>query len=685
MKITSTILFTLSLSAIVWSQSLSTDPCVMVENILSTIELYHYDPREIDDAWSADAFDLWMAELDPNKMIFTKVDMQKIGKYRNQLDDLLISGDCSMIAEVQQIYIEQLNYIVDINQNISYESINIDRLEYMVRDSTRIADRSAMMETWRKYLKYKMYLRAIDLYPDSRDTGLSEVEWQSIYTDIIDRENCRLKSKYNTGDDMALVRESLLRAISLAFDPHTSYLSISETEDFISHINNEIVSFGLDIIENEDKEIEVSAILPGSSAWTAETIEEGDVIVYIKRPDGQVLELSCLQFDDITTWLSDYSNTEAVFTLRHKDGSVEDYELSRGEASMESISGYQIYELEDDGERIIYIALPSFYVDDYGDEYLANGCANDIAKELLTLSREGSIDGLIMDLRFNAGGPILEALRMVGMFINFGTVGVADYRDDEPTILKDPDRGVLYAGPMTVLVNSASASASELFASALQDHRRAVIVGDTTYGKGTIQTILPLWDMRMKEEEMVPIGYINTTIGRFFRPNQYSVQQVGVAPDVYLPDPFEAFRISERYETAALPDMRIDKKTYYRRAAELPISALRESSLQRLARDSTFRELQQIIEAAQGYMEQDTFEISWSNVESYTAQTSGDMDFFETELELPYTISLPTHMERPEMSDFVRELQAENLKSMHMDMYVREAYYITKDLIKQTK
>jgi carboxyl-terminal processing protease len=368
-------------------------------------------------------------------------------------------------------------------------------------------------------------------------------------------------------------------------------MSPAETQEFESSVSDEGLSFGFDLIQNEQGELVVGRVTPAGPAWNSNEINQGDVLLELRTPDGKSIDFELADLDDASEILNAAEIKEAELRIRKSDGQVKKVSLSkqRVEQAENVIQSFVL-----DGERKVgYFSLPGFYTQWENTEAL--GCANDMAAELLKLRKE-KIDGLIIDLRFNGGGSLDEALELAGIFIDAGPLSVLKEKSKPPLTLKDENRGTIYDGPLIIMVNGFSASASELIAATLQDYNRAIVVGAPTYGKATGQIILPLANPSQLEKADGKNGFVKMTIERIYRITGKSYQQRGVRPDILLPDFTNSIPEKERYLAHSLPPDSISKKTYYTPGVALPIQHLRLSSEKRVKESALFAPINKVVQ-----------------------------------------------------------------------------------------
>jgi carboxyl-terminal processing protease len=357
------------------------------------------------------------------------------------------------------------------------------------------------------------------------------------------------------------------QALAMCYDPHTNYFSPDEKAELETAIGNKPLSYGLTVVEDEEGHAQVGRLLPGGPAFQSGMLSEGDKFVAVRWEGKESIDVSDATAGELYRILSTEGADRVTLGMRKADGTTREVALQKGR-----VAGTQ--EEEDDKVRgfllkgakgtLGYISLPAFY-EDWENNKGVNGCANDVAKEIIKLKKE-NIGGLILDLRYNGGGSMDEAVQLSGLFIDAGPVGQVVSRDAKVYTLKDINRGTVWSGPLLVLVNGSSASASEMVAGTLQDYNRALIVGSPTYGKATAQVVLPMdtsVDLEHFNPQAFASSYLKVTVSKLYRVNGSTAQMSGVKPDVALPDPPAAETQREADEKFVLPPTPIPANKYY--------------------------------------------------------------------------------------------------------------------------
>ena len=443
---------------------------------------------------------------------------------------------------------------------------------------------------------------------------------------------------------------------------------------FENALSNDQFSFGIITSKNDDGDIIIVHITPGSAAFNNGNLEVNDIIKSL-RADSQTLETYCVSNNDVLAFTSNQDHNTITFKIKKQNGSLQDIELTKTKTKTEdnTVSGYLI----ESTSKVGYINIPSFYSDLESPNGL--GLANDVAKELYKLQKE-NIEGLILDLRFNGGGSMKEAADLSGMFINRGPLSILRYNNGETYTIKDMNRGSLFTKPIVVLVNNYSASASEFFAAAMQDYNRAVIVGATTHGKASAQVILPLGNNES-------LGYSKLTVEKFYRVTGLSHQSQGVIPDIILPNMYDGFETQEAFQDYALKNDSIAGTRKFPELKRLPIEALKKKSLARISDAIPFeavKNLNQLI--IENYFELDTqylltldnvhremvnYRKTWENINKPLDQHESNF-VVENSAATKEIISY---------DDDKKNINTSILKDIKQDIYIEEAQAILQDLL----
>ena len=464
-------------------------------------------------------------------------------------------------------------------------TLYIDSLEYPRNEE-------AMQKRWQQWIKYQFLRKLaqpVDQVNSLSDTLIDKPMYVKQW--VLERENCRVQKILD--HPMGLedyVTSKYLGTLAELSDPHTNYFSFSDLLSYVKSTSAEAgsESYGIEFGEKFNGDIQVVDVVPGGPAWKSNELHEGDILVQIATDTGEQISLGCNSLDQLEELLATKED-ELSFTFQNQAGQLKTLTLAKERLSADENA---VKSLILEGERKIgYISLPSFYTN--WEDDAVDGCSADLARALIKLKRE-QIEGLILDLRFNGGGSVLEAMDLAGIFIEQGPLALAKQQDGDIRLLKDRNRGTIYDGPMAVMVNGLSASASEMVAAALQDYNRAIIVGSPTFGKSTAQVVRTLDGEPLNDYSGLSsflMGFIKVTIEKLYRLTGRSHQLRGVFPDVSLPDVLEYASPREADYPTALAWDQVEKKVYYKPLEPLPIGEISERSLARIESSASFQEI----------------------------------------------------------------------------------------------
>ncbi len=544
--------------------------CIKVRQFKQMLDLNHIETLIWDDAFAVSVVDQLFYLIDPSAHYFTdeekKFFIAKAPKILGQLQ----ANDCSVIAELADRYTTALHRADQIINKISQRSFNFnqaDTIRFQLHGDEFVSPKE--LEThWIRYLKLSVLL-----------ANTSEESKESNTTALIKatkKERNIIKRRLEVGIEEYLFN-TLLNAIATVYDPHTEYFPKEKKQVFMDRVSSDTHSFGVVLGEDQVGNVAVERIIPGSSAWNSGKVHVGDVITEISSPHMEKVDAALFTADELDEVMESIS-TEMELSVKKVNGEELKVTLIKLRL-IEDDNKIKSLILSDDKTKFGYINLPVFFSK---NEITKSGCANELAKEIIQL-KNAKINGLILDIRNNGGGDLGEAIDLVGIFIDRGAVGIVKERGHEAETLKDSNLGTVYDGPLLVMINGGSASASEFFAAAMRDHNRAILVGTNTYGKGTGQHIMPFTG---NDGDLVKI-----TSFRFYSASGTSNQGNGVTPDVLLPDLFSMLDYRERTQRHFLKPETIQKKTYYTPLAPIPTDVLRESSSQRLNKSEFFTEV----------------------------------------------------------------------------------------------
>lgn len=650
----------------------------IIKNVRNTLTYMHYRPQIIDDNFSEDVFHMYLDKIDPSKRYFLQSDYEYFKNDIHNLDDYFNNQNLNFYhSTVDTIYkrIEEVkNYSEEILKTPFDFTIEEDLLvgEDLVEYA---ADKTQSKELWRKYLKYNTLLELVRLQEDSTNVKqpLKELEKQAREKVAENTsEFFRQMQKRKKDDYLTLY----INSFTEKYDPHTSYYSPQDKDDFDVSISGQLEGIGARL---QDKKgfATIMELVVGGPAWKDGQLEVGDQITHVKQKGKDPVNIVGMLLDEAIRHIRGKKGTEVTLTVKKKDGSIKDIKLIRDVIEQEEVFARSAV-IDDNGDKYGVIYLPEFYTN-FNDR---NGRdpSDDITKEIIELKKE-NIKGLIFDLRYNGGGSLEEVVEIAGLFIPKGPIVQVRRSDGQMKVHEDKDPSVLYDGPLVIMVNELSASASEILAAAMQDYGRAVIIGSNkTFGKGTVQTFIPLDQHTFNPNEY---GSLKLTIQKFYRVTGGSTQLRGVTPDIVMTDMLTYADISESRAEDALPWDQIKPVKFDRWAINFDLDAIKANSAKRL-QGSAYLDL--IEKGARYYQEMDKIDRYPLSLEKHKANRKlreekskqfDSLDQYRTRLK----ISSPAYeLPRFENDTILRERRKNWHKDLSNDFYLEESVNVLKDI-----
>jgi len=547
-------------------------------------EIYHVQPRVVDKTFSADLYSQMIRALDQDKIYFSAEDIHQLDIWKYALNNQLLDKKEDFLKLLINIYTRKINQTDSILDLLSKSKFDLNLAEtYTVGEDSSFSP----SDVQRKIKIYKLIKRNIietivDIYDDDSTK-------RNISAEILE-PSARKKVCHAFKRDIQRTRQSKdglpgfvcnawCESAASCYDPHTEFFSPGKKDEFQGELGDKQLQFGFTLGEGKDA-TEITRLKPGSPAYKSGLIHEGDQILALQWDDNEEVDVSDATTDEVNVFISGEHGKNLTLTLKKSDGTTRKVTLQREKAALDDDnSKVRSFILKGD-HRVGFISLPAFYTDWNGEEGGNNGCADDVAKEIIKLKKE-NIEGLILDLRYNGGGSMLEAIALAGIFIDAGPVGMTRDKEGKIYTMKDVNRGSVYDGPLILLINGFTASASEMLAGTLQDYHRALIVGSPSFGKATAQVVLPLdtlFDEKHMDRMKTADNFIKITVDRLFRVNGTSAQQLGVVPDIFLPDYTETQTEREKSLPFSLANTSIESNKYYRPYPPISVEPLKSFS-----------------------------------------------------------------------------------------------------------
>lgn len=541
--------------------------------ITRMVQRYHVLPKELNTDFSADFFKQFISTINEGNLILLQSDIDALSNYKNKLADEINNRQTGFLSLTIQLFKKRFQQVDSLTQLFSDQPFNLMLKETLTEAESEhsplsLAEQQKKLYKWIKFKMLEQLLEQSDIdehtNTDSLIKLLPVLEPELRKKAIASFRRSIRQITENPNGITEAVGKIYCKVLASCFDPHTSFLPPAEREHFENAMGKSIPKFGFSI-SGEEEDIVIEDLLPGSAAYKSGQLNAGDKIEKIQWEGKAAVDVAGASQKEISDILGLGHQEKLTLTVRKPDGTLREVvlekELLDEDLEEEKVQGYIL----NGRKKIGFVALPDFYTDWEDRTNSINGCANDLAKEIIRLKKE-NIDGLILDLRFNGGGSMQEAIDLTGIFIDAGPVGQLKTREDKVITFKDVNRGMVYDGPLVILVNAFSASASEMVAGTLQDYKRAVIIGSPTFGKGTAQVIMPLdtsIDVTRPLSFKPNTNSIKLTVEHLYRVTGITVQAKGVIPDIVLPDFFQAAGKREKDQPFSLKPLDVAANKYY--------------------------------------------------------------------------------------------------------------------------
>jgi carboxyl-terminal processing protease len=669
-------------------KSLSTQEKILT-SLATIIEQNHYQPKPINDNFSKELFKRFLVTVDPDKNIFLSSDIQSLKKFEASLDDEIHGAPMQFLPAVNEIYTRRMNEVFGMYKEVLSKPFDFKVDEDIVVDPDKVnygSNDAARKDMWRKKLKFMALERYADLV-DQREKGKDkkdfvvktdaqlETEAREKVGKIMDKSFDRLKTRFTDEERF----NSFVNSITSYMDPHSDYFPPVEKRSFDEQMSGRFFGIGASLRE-EDGNIKIATLLTGSPAWKSGEIQVGDVVMKVGQAKEEGVDLTGFAVEDAVKIIRGNKGTEVRLTLRKQDGSIKVVTLIRDEIVQDEV--YVRSAIMNGKEKIGYIYLPDFYA----DYEKPNGarCAADVAREVMKLKAE-NVQGIVIDLRNDGGGYLSEVVQMVGLFVPEGPVVQVKDREGKPTVLTVNDKNVLYSGPLAVMINEFSASASEIFAAAIQDYGRGIIIGSSSsYGKGTVQRNIPFGKPLDFFSGRTEFGAIKLTLQKFYRINGGSTQLKGVVPDVVLPDEYEYLKFREKDNTNALPWDQIQQAQYKKWESDVNIYDVAKASQQRIKSNSNFN----LIDNNSKWLAKQNDKVYSLNIDKYKeeqkaikATVKQNDQLTKLTTEMPFEGLKADNAKYNNVDKEKGERYRNWIKNLRTDIYIKEATQVVTDLI----
>ncbi|MGY8969500.1 MAG: carboxy terminal-processing peptidase [Flavobacteriales bacterium] len=524
---------------------------LLLEIISYVLDRGHFDPKDINDVFSENVYMSYLENIDGQHRFFLKSDINAFNSYRYLIDDEIKNTQVEFFNLSFEKLMERMSQVEGF-----YKSLLETPFDFSIKDEINLDFKKAsyannlieLRAIWRKRLK----LNALERFTSKKDEEVQKLEKDATYVMKTDNE-LEEKAREIISENMDAFFERYndlnrkdwfsiyINSIVLQFDPHTSYLAPSDKDRFDASMSGEFEGIGARL-QKRNQEVKIVEVISGGPVWRDELLEIGDIILKVAQPNKEAVDISGMRLDDSIKLIKGPKGTQVILTIKRVDGAIEDVKVTRDVVILEETYA-RSFLIKDDKESFGLIELPKFYIN--FQDYNQRNAATDVKKELEQLKQK-NVKGIILDLRNNGGGSLKTVVDMAGYFIKEGPVVQVKSTGGKKEVLKDIDPSIVWDGPLVILVNEFSASASEIIAAAMQDYKRAIILGSKqTFGKGTVQNVFDLNRM-ITGGTYGDLGALKVTTDKFYRINGRSTQLEGVKSDVVFPNRYAYVEMGEK-------------------------------------------------------------------------------------------------------------------------------------------
>ena len=701
-----------TLSRIPQNQKLSAGPQfqrdLLLGNIIkSGLENLHFNKRAVDDGLSVIAFREYLEYLDFYKRFLTIEDAKELQKYEREIDNQITSGHLELMRLGERRLKERVQQVQAYVKGRLKRPFKLESKKRFERDAekrTRVNTLEKLYRRWDDILLVDVIGNYLDIEEvgkeqgEAKDQGKQSAEQKKKaeaakklspkerHQEAIARTEKRYLRVFERmlREDYSDQLNKLFNAVAKVYDPHTQYLPPWAKEDFNISMSGSLEGIGA-VLREDGNYIKVVEIIPGSASWRGKKLKAEDTILKVGQSSKVPIDIVGMRVEDAVQLIRGKKGSEVRLTVKHGDGSIEVIPIIRDVVVIEeSYVKHSIIQHKGNRQKFGYIQVPTFYRDFKKglSDKTARNCTDDVATALVALKKR-QISGIILDLRNNGGGSLEDARLMSGLFVEQGPIVQVKNYDGRVEVLKDQNPMILYSGPLVILTNKFSASASEILASAMQDYGRAVIVGGAeTHGKGTVQTLLDLDQYINPRGTKLssPLGSMKLTIQKFYRITGGSTQFKGVTPDIILPDPFGYLEAGEKYHDFPLPWDEVKALNFKRWSKSLALKNLKRKSEQRVAKGKKFQNIRHSVKLLAGKRDDTKISISLSAMRKRREQGRKDGERFKfDEIDQDITVS-HVSLDQKLLNQDQKERKEEWVQGLRKDPYITETLHILNDL-----
>jgi carboxyl-terminal processing protease len=589
---------------------------VLIKTIVEGLRSWHFQPQKVDDDFSKKVYKLYLDRIDGDRLFLNQDDIAKLSVYETKLDDQAGNGTYEFFNLAQELMNAGIKRAEGFYKDIAKQPFNYKTSEKIdLSEHKPFAKTDAeLKKQWQKLLTYEMLSRITDKQlsqenPDKDETPATDGKPKVIVKDTAKIKNfveieADAKKQLIKIHDERFARldkqkredrlSNYINCITNVFDPHTGYFEPEDKANFNMGMTGQLEGIGARL-QTEGEFTKINEVVPGGPAWKQGELKQGDLILKVTQvqPNAEPVDVRGMDLNEVVKMIRGKKTTQVKLGVKQVDGNIKDIIITRDVVVFEETFAKALLingTGKNKNDKFGYIKLPKFYAD--FDNQGGRNCSEDVANEIEKLKKD-NVKGIILDLRDNGGGSLRDVVKMSGLFIEQGPIVQVKSRDRAPDVMNDEDPRVQYTGPLVVMVDEFSASASEILAAAIQDYGRGVIVGSNTYGKGTVQRFFDLDRVVRGNDDIKPLGEVKLTIQKFYRINGGSTQLKGVAPDIALPDNYQYLKLGEQDNDYPLVWTEIQPAKYSQNVTKIAksIPKLRETSLARTKATPIFQKI----------------------------------------------------------------------------------------------
>ncbi|EGD33636.1 MULTISPECIES: carboxy terminal-processing peptidase [unclassified Capnocytophaga] len=663
---------------------------LLMEIIQYMISRGHYDQQPLDDAYSKRVFKGYLQYLDPQKRYFIQSDINEFKKNETKMDDDLKKMDVSFFTLTYNRLRQRMEEADKLSQELLKESYEFSKKESVDLDYENIPytkDKKGLRERWRKLIKYSILSNLVikqkeEQHKKEKDSKYTEKSYKELKKEATETTRKAFEEMFVSYKD--LTEEDwfgiYLNSYVEATDSHSSYLAPDIKERFDLDISGKFEGIGA-VLQKKSDGIRISDIIMGGPVWKGKLLEVGDLILKVGQGTKDPVDVIGMRLKDAVKLIKGKKGTEVRLTVKRVDGSIQVIPIIRDVVEIEETFAKSAL-IKDKEHTYGIIDLPSFYIN-FNDTRERNS-ASDMALEIAKLKKQ-NIDGLIVDLRNNGGGSLAKVVEIAGLFIKEGPVVQVRDANGNIQVLRDTDRAIQWDKPLIILINELSASASEILAAAMQDYKRAIILGSKqSYGKGTVQELIDL-NREIRNSSLGDLGAIKLTRQKFYRVNGGSTQLKGVNSDIVIPDRYQYIKVGERELENPMSWDEITKADYTPWTENRNFAQAIANSKKRIEANSLFKLIDENARWVQKQRDENTYSLQYDTYKKQVEESEAMIKKFKelTEYKSPlHFSSLPSDEEKAKSNEDVKIRLDRWHENLQKDIYVEEAVSVLDDLLK---